>query len=366
MGQGKLMLYSLVLQPPHLFKHYHQAIWPVILLQSLAIKFTTCISACGTCALHPPCTFNEGLTTTLLGLEAETFAGAATSEIVSASPWYKRPSSPDKPITFFLTLSTLFNPTRCCPSFTNLSCFVFRCCALYAPRGVSPAFVPRQQPTLVMLADKHTRNVCLLSAPSNHAARGVFAQDALARTPLGSTMMKPYLSVNGHQDPKQADGNNSRRLALSPQVLICPPPLLGHHLMVTSLLDLSQVIIWLMKDGNGKRTFELGPIVTNGIQTPKTKPPRQDSPIPSLPREQMPRQPTPGPSGIQWSEELFREPSRVKEPPIPGPSPSSQPSEDNMTREPEPEGAPKQSTEEPFGSHHFSFFTPINFYSPFL
>ncbi|MBW0555764.1 hypothetical protein O181_095479 [Austropuccinia psidii MF-1] len=98
-----------------------------------------------------------------------------------------------------------------------------RCCALYALSRVSPAFVPQQQPTLVMLADKHTRNVCELSAPSDHAARGVLAQDALARTPLWLTTMKLYPSVNGHRDPKQANGNDSGQLALSPQVLICPP-----------------------------------------------------------------------------------------------------------------------------------------------
>ncbi|MBW0587385.1 hypothetical protein O181_127100 [Austropuccinia psidii MF-1] len=189
---------------------------------------------------------------------------------------------------------------------------------------------------LVMLAYNHTRNVFSLSAPSDHAARGVLAQDALTKTPLWSTMMKPYPSANGHRDPKQADRNNSGRLALSPQVLICPPPLLGHHPMVTSLLDLSEVIIRPMKDGNGKRTFELGPIVTDGIETP------------NLPCEQTPWQPTPGPSGTQWSEELFREPSQTKEPPIPGPSPSSQPLEDNTTCEPEPEVAPMQSMEEPF------------------
>ncbi|MBW0554556.1 hypothetical protein O181_094271 [Austropuccinia psidii MF-1] len=108
----------------------------------------------------------------------------------------------------------------------------------------------------------HTRNSCLLSAPSDHAARGVLAQDALARTPLWSTIMKPYPSANGHQDPKQAHRNNSAELALSLQVLICPPPLLGHHPMVTSPLDLSKVIIRPMKDGDGKRTFEFGPIVT--------------------------------------------------------------------------------------------------------
>ncbi|MBW0518941.1 hypothetical protein O181_058656 [Austropuccinia psidii MF-1] len=204
---------------------------------------------------------------------------------------------------------------------------------------------------LAMLANKHTRNVCLLSAPSDHMARGVPAQDALARTPLWLTMMKPYPSAKGHQDPKQADGNDSGQLALSPQVSICPPPLLGHHPMVTSLLDRTEVIIWPIKDGNGKRTFKLGPIVTNGIQTPKTKPtesPQKESPAPSLPHEQTPRQPTPGRRGTQWLEELFCESSQTKEPPIPGPSPSSQPPEEVPTREPEPEVAPRQSTEEPF------------------
>ncbi|MBW0592402.1 hypothetical protein O181_132117, partial [Austropuccinia psidii MF-1] len=46
----------------------------------------------------------------------------------------------------------------------------------------------------------HTRNVCSLSTPSDHEARGVLAQDALARTPLWSTMMKPYPSANGHRE----------------------------------------------------------------------------------------------------------------------------------------------------------------------
>ncbi|MBW0559547.1 hypothetical protein O181_099262 [Austropuccinia psidii MF-1] len=89
----------------------------------------------------------------------------------------------------------------------------------------------------------------------------------------------------------------------------------------------------------------------DGIQTPKTKPPKspqQDSPVPSLPRKQTARQPTPGPSGTQWSEELFHEPTQTKEPPIPGLSPSCQPPEDNTACEPEPEVAPTQSMEEPF------------------
>ncbi|MBW0484387.1 hypothetical protein O181_024102 [Austropuccinia psidii MF-1] len=75
-----------------------------------------------------------------------------------------------------------------------------------------------------MLADKHTRNACFLSKPSDHAARGVPSQDALARTPLWLTMMKVFPSGNGPWDPKQANGNNSRQLALFPQASICPPP----------------------------------------------------------------------------------------------------------------------------------------------
>ncbi|MBW0588456.1 hypothetical protein O181_128171 [Austropuccinia psidii MF-1] len=229
---------------------------------------------------------------------------------------------------------------------------------------------------IVMLADKHTRNFHSLSAPSNHVARGVLAQDALSRTPLWSPMMKPYPSANGHWDPKQANRNDSGRLALSPQVLICPPLLLGHHPMVTSLLDRSKVIIWPMKDGDGKRTFELGPIVTMSchrwdsntkvsflsppyliclqaiiltffpllIQQNPPHPPQQDSPVPSLPREQTPWRPTPGPK-----------PSQTKEQPIPGPSPSSQPPEDIPACEPEPEVAPTQSTEEPFSKSALLF-----------
>ncbi|MBW0511155.1 hypothetical protein O181_050870 [Austropuccinia psidii MF-1] len=214
-----------------------------------------------------------------------------------------------------------------------------------------------------MLADKHKRNACLLSNPSDHTARGVPAQDALARTPLWSTMMKVFPSGNGPRDPKQADGNDSGQLALSLQALICPPPLLGHHSMITSPLDGSKVIIRPMKDSNGKRTFELGPIVTHEQDPPN--PPQQDSPVQYMPCEQTPRQPTPGPSGTQWSEDLSREPSQHNEPPIPGPSSSSKPPEDVVTSEPEPEVAPTQSMEEPFGKSQLHCFNyPQLFLTP--
>ncbi|MBW0542755.1 hypothetical protein O181_082470 [Austropuccinia psidii MF-1] len=121
-----------------------------------------------------------------------------------------------------------------------------------------------------MLSDKHTRNAHLLSEPSNHAARGVPDEDALVRTPLWLTMMKAFPSGNGRWDPKQADGYDSGRLYQSPQ------------------------------DGDGKRTFKLGPIVTMGFKCQKQKQPnplQQDSPVPSLPHKQTPRKPTPGSSG---------------------------------------------------------------------
>ncbi|MBW0502622.1 hypothetical protein O181_042337 [Austropuccinia psidii MF-1] len=188
------------------------------------------------------------------------------------------------------------------------------------------------------------------------------------RNPLWSTMMKVFPSGNGHPDRKQADGNNSGRLALSPPVLLCPPLLLGHRLMVTSLLDWHQVIIWPMKDGDGKRTFKFGPTVSIGfkhevsflfrscnhtdffplhIEQNPPNPPQQDSPVPCMLREQAPWQPTPGPSGTQWSEDLSHEPSQHNEPPIPGLSASSKLPEDVLSCEPEPEVASTQSMEKP-------------------
>ncbi|MBW0552057.1 hypothetical protein O181_091772 [Austropuccinia psidii MF-1] len=170
MGRPKVTLYSLVIQPPiPLFKQYHPAIRPVCSPPSPVTKCTTCFSAWGICGLHPPCTFNNALTKSLPGNR------------------------------------------------------VAICRALYALRGVSPAFVPQQRTRLVMLAKKHTINARSLSDPSDHAARGVPTQDALARTPLWLMMMKVFPSGNGPRNPKQAACNDYRRLALSPQASICPP-----------------------------------------------------------------------------------------------------------------------------------------------
>ncbi|MBW0534380.1 hypothetical protein O181_074095 [Austropuccinia psidii MF-1] len=194
---------------------------------------------------------------------------------------------------------------------------------------------------LVMLSNKHTRNACLLCNPCGHVARGVPAQDSLPRTPLWSMMMKVFPSGNGPQDPKQANGNDSGQLSLSPQALLCPPPLLGHHLMVTSLLDRSEVIIWPMKDGNGKRKFELGPIVTmschpwdsNAKNKTHRIPPNKTHPFNVCLASKTRGNPL-------LAQVAPDEPSQHDEPPIPGESPSSEPPEDIATHEPEPEVAP--------------------------
>ncbi|MBW0557902.1 hypothetical protein O181_097617 [Austropuccinia psidii MF-1] len=68
MGQPKLTLYSLVIQPPDpLFKHYHPVIRPICLPRSPVTKCATCFSAWGIRGLHPLCTFNNALTKALLG-----------------------------------------------------------------------------------------------------------------------------------------------------------------------------------------------------------------------------------------------------------------------------------------------------------
>ncbi|MBW0526137.1 hypothetical protein O181_065852 [Austropuccinia psidii MF-1] len=149
-------------------------------------------------------------------------------------------------------------------------------------------------------------------------------------------MMKAIPSGNGNWDPKQADRSVSLQLAWCPQVLICPSPLLGHHPMVTSVLDQRKVIIGQMKDGNGGRTFALALIITmcchpwdsNAklslsslthfsscnhtdsfslcIEHNPLNSPREDSPVPHMPFKKTPWQPTPGLSGTQWSEDLLR------------------------------------------------------------
>ncbi|MBW0561503.1 hypothetical protein O181_101218 [Austropuccinia psidii MF-1] len=108
-----------------------------------------------------------------------------------------------------------------------------------------------------------------------------------------------------------------------------------------------------MKDGDGKRKFELGPIVTmachpwdsNAKNTTHLIPPDKTHPLhlclASKPRGN-PLQARVAPDG--WGTYPTHD-----EPPIPGPSPSSKPPEDVPTCESEPDVALTHSTEEPFG-----------------
>ncbi|MBW0525930.1 hypothetical protein O181_065645 [Austropuccinia psidii MF-1] len=123
------------------------------------------------------------------------------------------------------------------------------------------------------------------------------------------------------------------------------------------------------------------------IEQNQLNPLQQDSPFPSFPCKQTLRQPTPGPSGTQWSEDLFHgkqpkfnlictfdsseltlppfvEPSQSDEPPIPGPGPPSEPHEDIATREPEPEVALTQSMGEPFAKFQLLLTFPLAISSP--
>ncbi|MBW0492046.1 hypothetical protein O181_031761 [Austropuccinia psidii MF-1] len=118
----------------------------------------------------------------------------------------------------------------------------------------------------------HTRNARLLSDPSDHAARGVPNQDSLVRTPL-------WPPSNGHftplPEPSDYPANEGWRWQEDIKAWAnC------HHV--------------------------LSPLGFKCQKQNQPNPLKQDSPIPTLPREQTPQQLTPGPSGTQLLEDLFR------------------------------------------------------------
>ncbi|MBW0521491.1 hypothetical protein O181_061206 [Austropuccinia psidii MF-1] len=103
--------------------------------------------------------------------------------------------------------------------------------------------------------------------------------------------------------PQKGSQEQFKTTSPVPSCIDLSTPLLGDHPMVTSLPDCSKVIIQPMKDGDGKRTFDLGPIVTMSchpwdsnakvsIEQNQPNALQQDSPIPSLPCEQTLLQPT--------------------------------------------------------------------------
>ncbi|MBW0464862.1 hypothetical protein O181_004577 [Austropuccinia psidii MF-1] len=140
--------------------------------------------------------------------------------------------------------------------------------------------------------------------------------------------------------------------------------------MVTSLLHWSEVIIRPMKDGNGKRSFKLGPIVTmscypwdSDVKVSNLSPPQLISLYGIIltffhysysKTNQNPHHKTllflvylASKLQAQMAPDCLK-PSQPNDPPIPGLSQPSESYEDAPNREPEPEVAPLQSLEEPF------------------
>ncbi|MBW0551572.1 hypothetical protein O181_091287 [Austropuccinia psidii MF-1] len=89
------------------------------------------------------------------------------------------------------------------------------------------------------------------SSRPRHPCEGSFVVDHDERIPKREWTLGPQ---TGRRE-------QFRIISPMPSSINFSTPLQGHHLMVTSLLDWRKASIWPMKDGNGKRTFELGPIV---------------------------------------------------------------------------------------------------------
>ncbi|MBW0479602.1 hypothetical protein O181_019317 [Austropuccinia psidii MF-1] len=98
-------------------------------------------------------------------------------------------------------------------------------------------------------------DACSLSDPSNQAARCRCEYSFVVSN--DESIPKRELTPG----PQTDRWEQFQTISPVPSNIDFSTPLLGHHPMVTSPLDQSKVIIRLMKDGNGKRIFELGPIV---------------------------------------------------------------------------------------------------------
>ncbi|MBW0550239.1 hypothetical protein O181_089954 [Austropuccinia psidii MF-1] len=236
---------------------------------------------------------------------------------------------------------------------------------------------------LVMLANKHTKNAFLLCDHSHHTARGVPAEDTLVvdnDESISELEWTPQLQAGRREGFWRISPVPSRINFFNP------------HPVVTSLCNRREVIFWLMKEGDGERTFNLGPNVTMSfhpfdsnfnissyfssrnhtyyfslpIEQNPPNPPQKGTLIPRMPCKKTLQQLTPGLSGTQWVEDLFRgkqqaipfliltfdsseltippfvEPSQYNEPPIPGLGPSSERHEAISACDPEPEVAPMQ------------------------
>ncbi|MBW0494300.1 hypothetical protein O181_034015 [Austropuccinia psidii MF-1] len=90
-------------------------------------------------------------------------------------------------------------------------------------------------------------------------------------------------------------------------------------------------------------------LITHGIQMLRhnpSNPLREDTPVPHMPHKKT-----------LWKLTPVLKPSQHNEPPIPGPSQSSESHEKTLACEPEHEVALMQSMEDPFGKSPLSFFS---------
>ncbi|MBW0557423.1 hypothetical protein O181_097138, partial [Austropuccinia psidii MF-1] len=209
MGRGQLTLYSLVLQPPPLFKHYYQAIRPrgIPCIRSLTITNT-----CDACQqAHKKCSFI----------------------VRPFRPQGQRSSCPRRP---------------CEDSFVVND----------------DETISKREWTLGPQAGRREQFQTISPVPSS----------------IDLSTPPPRPPSNGHLTPLP-----ERSDYLADEGWRC-------KFSFSSLSHFSS-----------RNNTDFFPLL---IEQNPQNPPRQDSPIPSLPREQTPWQPTPGPSGTRWSEELFR------------------------------------------------------------
>ncbi|MBW0525212.1 hypothetical protein O181_064927 [Austropuccinia psidii MF-1] len=278
------------------------------------------------------------------------------------------------PFTLFLTRSTSFNLTRICPSCAYspwsscISTFVFR-----TPLNPIPFLVP-------MLCTLCTKR----GIPCIHSLTTTNACDACRQVhkkclfivcpfrPQGQRSSCPRHPCKDSFVVNNDETISKRKWTLGPQAgqrerfrMISPvpssinlstppprPPSDGHFTPQPEQSDYPADEGWQWQEDIrawADRHHVLSPMAFKRQKQNPPNPPNKTLPflvcLASKPRGN-PLQARVAPDGLRNYSAVKS--SQTKEPPIPGPSPLSQPPEDNTTCEPEPEVAPTQSMEEPF------------------
>ncbi|MBW0530815.1 hypothetical protein O181_070530 [Austropuccinia psidii MF-1] len=157
-------------------------------------------------------------------------------------------------------------------------------------------------------------------------------------------------------------------------------PHLGHYSIVTSLIDQIRVIIWAMKDGDGKRTFELWMMVTMSCHpwdsSTKSKthliPLEKTLPFPVCLASKLRCNPLQAQVGPNSRRTYSASPPNTMSCPLVPPALSEVPAshvpltENDSTHEPEPDVSRVQSTEDPLGKYKIFLFSVSRIPSPLL